>query len=75
MGAGNPLVSHKTKGSKFELCSLATERDARSAGLPLFREALKARYMEVIKTAIEGVVIIEPRIFEDSRGYFFESFS
>ena len=31
--------------------------------------------MEVIKTAIEGVVIIEPRIFEDSRGYFFESFS
>lgn len=31
--------------------------------------------MNVIKTAIEGVVIIEPRIFEDSRGYFFESFS
>ena len=31
--------------------------------------------MEVIKTAIEGVVIIEPRLFEDSRGYFFESFS
>lgn len=31
--------------------------------------------MEVIKTAIEGVVIIEPRIFGDSRGYFFESFS
>jgi dTDP-4-dehydrorhamnose 3,5-epimerase len=31
--------------------------------------------MEVIKTAIEGVVIIEPRIFNDERGYFFESFS
>ena len=31
--------------------------------------------MNVIKTAIDGVVIIEPRIFEDSRGYFFESFS
>lgn len=31
--------------------------------------------MNVIKTAIEGVVIIEPRIFEDERGYFFESFS
>ena len=31
--------------------------------------------MEVIKTPIEGVVIIEPRIFEDTRGYFFESFS
>lgn len=31
--------------------------------------------MEVIKTAIEGVVIIEPRVFKDDRGYFFESFS
>ena len=31
--------------------------------------------MNVIKTAIDGVVIIEPRIFEDERGYFFESFS
>ena len=31
--------------------------------------------MKVIKTAIDGVVIIEPRIFEDARGYFFESFS
>ena len=31
--------------------------------------------MNVIKTAIESVLIIEPRIFEDARGYFFESFS
>lgn len=31
--------------------------------------------MEIIKTGIEGVVIIEPRIFTDARGYFFESFS
>ena len=31
--------------------------------------------MEVIKTEIEGVVIIEPRVFKDARGYFFESFS
>lgn len=31
--------------------------------------------MEVIKTNIEGVLIIEPRLFKDSRGYFFESFS
>ena len=31
--------------------------------------------MEIINTAIEGVVIIEPRIFGDARGYFFESFS
>ena len=31
--------------------------------------------MEVIKTKIDGVVIIEPRLFRDDRGYFFESFS
>ena len=31
--------------------------------------------MEVIKTDIEGVVIIEPKVIKDSRGYFFESFS
>lgn len=31
--------------------------------------------MEIIKTAIEGVVVIEPRLFKDTRGYFFESFS
>lgn len=31
--------------------------------------------MEVIKTDIEGVLVIEPRIFKDARGYFFESFS
>lgn len=31
--------------------------------------------MNVIKTAIDGVVIIEPRIFTDARGYFFESYS
>lgn len=31
--------------------------------------------MNVIRTEIEGLAVIEPRIFNDSRGYFFESFS
>jgi dTDP-4-dehydrorhamnose 3,5-epimerase len=31
--------------------------------------------MDVIKTDIDGVFIIKPKIFEDSRGYFFESFN
>ncbi|MBR2459365.1 MAG: dTDP-4-dehydrorhamnose 3,5-epimerase [Bacteroidaceae bacterium] len=31
--------------------------------------------MNVIETGIEGLLILEPRIFKDSRGYFFESFS
>ena len=31
--------------------------------------------MEVIKTEIDGLLVIEPRVFKDPRGYFFESFS
>ena len=31
--------------------------------------------MEIIKTSINGVLIIEPRVFKDERGYFFESVS
>ena len=31
--------------------------------------------MKIIQTSIPGVLIIEPRVFKDSRGYFFESFS
>ena len=31
--------------------------------------------MNIIKTSIEGIVIIEPRLFTDERGYFFESFN
>ena len=31
--------------------------------------------MEVIKTNIEGVLILEPKVFGDHRGYFFESFN
>lgn len=30
--------------------------------------------MEIIKTSIEGLIVIKPRIFEDERGYFLESF-
>ncbi len=31
--------------------------------------------MNIVKTEIEDVLIIEPRLFRDARGYFFESFS
>lgn len=31
--------------------------------------------MNFIKTEIDGVVIVEPRVFEDERGYFFESYN
>ena len=31
--------------------------------------------MNIIQTNIPGVLIIEPRVFKDSSGYFFENFS
>lgn len=31
--------------------------------------------MNIIKTDIEGVLIVEPRLFRDARSFFFESFS
>ena len=31
--------------------------------------------MQIIKTELEGVLVIEPKVFGDNRGYFFESFS
>ena len=30
--------------------------------------------MEIIKTSIEGLIVIQPRVFEDERGYFMESY-
>jgi dTDP-4-dehydrorhamnose 3,5-epimerase len=30
--------------------------------------------MEIVKTSIEGLVIIQPKVFEDERGYFMESY-
>ena len=42
---------------------------------PFLYKSIKIDIMEVIKTDIEGVLIIEPRLFRDARGYFFESFS
>ena len=31
--------------------------------------------MELIKTKIEGLVLLKPTVFEDERGYFYESFN
>lgn len=31
--------------------------------------------MNIVQTSIPGVLFIEPQVFKDSRGYFFESFS
>ena len=41
----------------------------------IIRTKIKTKTMNIVKTEIEGVLIIEPRLFRDARGYFFESFS
>lgn len=38
-------------------------------------DAYTISLMDIVTTALEGVVVVEPRILSGSRGYFFESFS
>ena len=53
--------------------SLTVKKDGMILELLIIRT--KINTMNIVKTEIEGVLIIEPRLFRDSRGYFFESFS
>ena len=38
-------------------------------------QSLKPKIMEIIKTSIDGLLIIKPDVFKDERGYFFESYN
>ena len=38
-------------------------------------QSLKPKIMEIIKTSIDGLLIIKPDVFKDDRGYFFESYN
>ena len=49
--------------------------EVRPDGTLLKKKTNPYKKMNVLKTELEGVVIIEPRVYADSRGYFFESFS
>ena len=53
--------------------SLMVKKDGMILELLIIRS--KINTMNIVKTEIEGVLIIEPRLFRDARGYFFESFS
>ena len=53
--------------------SLTVRKDGMILELLIIRT--KINTMNIVKTEIEGVLIIEPRLFRDARGYFFESFS
>ena len=53
--------------------SLMVKKDGMILELLIIRT--KINTMNIVKTEIDGVLIIEPRLFRDARGYFFESFS
>ena len=55
--------------------ALSTKKDGMILELLIIRTKVKTKTMNIIKTDIEGVLIIKPRLFRDARGYFFESFS
>ena len=55
--------------------ALSTKKDGMILELLIIRTKVKTKTMNIVKTEIEGVLIIEPRLFRDARGYFFESFS
>ena len=55
------------KHGQLLVCSLKEEQR--------IKEFRILKTMNIVKTEIEGVLIIEPRLFRDARGYFFESFS
>ena len=40
-----------------------------------FKQGVKRGIMKVIKTGIKDLLIIEPQVFGDNRGWFFESYS
>lgn len=57
----------------FKLLHIVT--DSANIIIIFVSDAIRIEKMDVIKTELEGVYVIEPKIFRDGRGYFFESFS
>ena len=68
----NEITDIRVNGSLSHFLSYFSVMEPSS---PFLYKSIKIGKMEVIKTDIEGVLIIEPRLFRDARGYFFESFS
>ena len=55
--------------------ALSTKKDGMILENLIITTKIKTKTMNIVKTEIEGVLIIEPRLFRDARGYFFESYS
>lgn len=68
----NKIIDIRVNGSLSHFLSYFSVMEPSS---PFLYKSIKIDIMNVIKTDIEGVLIIEPRLFRDPSGYFSESFS
>jgi len=65
------------KSKKSEICCLVEFEAFENGILPIrhWKRATSKNTMKVINTKIKDVLILEPRVFGDDRGFFFESFN
>jgi dTDP-4-dehydrorhamnose 3,5-epimerase len=54
---------------------MGNEQKLKAQGSKLKAQSSKPKIMEIIKTSIEGLLIIKPDVFKDDRGYFFETYN
>ena len=54
---------------------MSCEQWVKTQNSKLKAQSSKPKIMEIIKTSIEGLLIIKPDVFKDERGYFFESYN
>ena len=69
--------ANKCYESSLSNCRVQLALSTKKEGMILENLIIRTKIntMNIIKTDIDGVLIIEPRLFRDARGYFFESFS
>lgn len=68
----NKIIDIRVNGSLSHFLSYFSVMEPSN---PFLYKSIKIDIMNVIKTDIEGMLIIEPRLFRDACGYFFESYS
>ena len=54
---------------------MGNEQKLKAQSSKLKAQSSKPKIMEIIKTSIEGLLIIKPDVFKDDRGYFFETYN
>src|SRR5690242_18655356 len=74
LSGGNRIPQGLDRFRAANAPSRASAQD-RLWGIPARPGKSGARAMKVIQTALPGAVVIEPQVFGDARGFFYESFN